>query len=267
MTLSEKREKLEALLRAMGSAAVAYSAGVDSTLLLKLAHDVLGPGAVAVTVRSAFCPPRESREAEEFCRREGIEHVLLDVPVLTIPAVADNPPDRCYLCKKALFARIGELAAGRGLRWVAEGSNLDDLGDYRPGMRAVAELGVRSPLREAELTKSDVRALSRELGLPTWDKPSAACLASRFAYGERLTEERLARVDEAEQYLRSLGFSQVRVRVHAALGRIEVPAGELPALLDAAREIHEHLRALGFAYVTADLGGFQSGSMNRTLSE
>ena len=267
MSLHEKKAALDDILSSLGSAAVAYSAGVDSTFLLKEAKLVLGDRALAVTVRSVFCPPRESREAEAFCRREGIRHLLLDADVLAVPGVADNPPDRCYLCKKALFGRILDAARENGAAAVVEGSNMDDLADYRPGMRAVAELGVRSPLREAGLSKAEIRELSRELGLPTWDKPAFACLASRFVYGQRLTAEGLARADEAEQYLRSLGFGQLRVRVHGNLARIEVLPEDRERLLadGLADAIQERLRALGFAYVTADLGGYRMGSMNREL--
>ena len=267
MTLTEKKTALEDILRSLGSVAVAYSAGVDSTFLLKVAREVLGDRAMAVTVRSAFCPPRESREAEEFCRREGIRHALPEADVLSVPGVADNPPDRCYLCKKALFKLILDTARENGMAAVAEGSNTDDAGDYRPGMRAVEELGVRSPLREAGLSKAEIRQLSREMGLPTWDKPAFACLASRFPYGQRLTAEGLARVDEAEQYLHSLGFGQLRVRVHGNLARIEVLPEEREKLLagDLADTVQARLRAMGFAYVTADLGGYRMGSMNREL--
>ena len=269
MTIREKKEKLEQYLRSLGSLAVAFSAGVDSTFLLKTAHDALGDKTLAVTVRSVFCPERETKEAEEFCAREGIRHVTAEVDVLEIPGVAANPPDRCYLCKKALFTRIGEIAREHGIGHVAEGSNMDDLGDYRPGLAAVAELGVLSPLRTAELRKSEIRALSKEMGLPSWNKPSLACLASRFVYGQTITAEKLSMVDAAERRLAELGFRQLRVRIHGDLARIELPPEEIGRLFSEglAPELEAYLRSLGFRYVTADLRGYRTGSMNETLTK
>ena len=266
--LSEKKKSLEELLRTMGSAAVAFSAGVDSTFLLKTAAEVLGDRVLAVTIRSCFCPERETAEAAAFCAREGIRHITADVAVLEIPGVAANPPDRCYLCKKALFSRIFQIARENGIAHVLEGSNMDDLGDYRPGMAAVKELGAESPLRAAGLYKAEIRALSREMGLPTWDKPSYACLASRFVYGETITEEKLAMVERAEDYLASLGFRQLRVRLHGDLGRIELPAEDMDRLFreGLAPAVDEKLRALGFRYVSLDLRGYRTGSMNDALS-
>ena len=262
--LHEKYQALQASLRAMGSAAVAFSAGVDSTFLLKAARDALGDNVIAVTVRSVFCPDRESEEAAAFCAREGIRHIVETVDVLAIPGVKDNPPDRCYLCKKALFTRLGQIARENGAAHLLEGSNMDDLGDYRPGLRAIEELRVESPLRAAGLYKAEIRALSRELGLSTWEKPSYACLASRVAYGEELTREKLAMVDAAERELMALGLKQLRVRCHGTLARIEVEPSALPQLAapETARNLNEKLRALGFTYVTLDLGGYRTGSMN-----
>ena len=263
--LHEKKRALEEYLRSLGSVAVAFSSGVDSTFLLKVAHDTLGNRAVAVTARSCSFPSRELKEAEAFCRDEGIEQILVDSEELDIEGFRQNPKNRCYLCKKELFTKIGAIAAGRGIAWVAEGSNVDDEGDYRPGMQAVAELGIKSPLRQAGLTKAEIRTLSREMGLPTWDKPSFACLASRFVYGETISEEKLAMVEQAEQRLLDLGFRQVRVRIHGDLARIEVMPEDLSRLVDHAAQLDRDLRAVGFAYVTMDLGGYKTGSMNRTL--
>ena len=257
---------LRASLREIGSAAVAFSSGVDSTFLLRTAHEELGDRAVAVTVRSPLIPRHELDEAAAFCRQEGIRHEVIDFDALSAPAVVANPPDRCYHCKKEVFGLISAFARAAGLAAVLEGSNLDDDGDYRPGRRAIKELGIRSPLHEAGLSKAEIRALSREMGLPTWDKPSFACLASRFPYGERLTVAALERVERAERWLREeLGLTQLRVRSHGDLARIEVPPGDIPRLAARAAEIAAAFKGLGFAYVTLDLQGYRTGSLNETL--
>ena len=267
--LSEKLTRLRSTLREIGSAAVAFSSGVDSTFLLRVAHEELGDRVVAVTVRSPAFPKRELDEASAFCRAENIRHEILDSDELSVPGFADNPPDRCYHCKKAIFGEIGALARAFGLAAVVEGSNVDDDGDYRPGRRAIAELGVKSPLRDAGLTKSEIRELSRAMGLPTADKPSFACLASRFPYGERITAAGLERVGRAEQWLldAGLGLTQLRVRSHGDMARIEVPPDEIPRIAAHAAEIAAAMKESGFAYAALDLQGYRTGSMNETLKK
>lgn len=266
-SLHEKKQYLENYLRGLGSVAVAFSSGVDSTFLLKVAQNVLGENVIAVTARSCSFPVRELNEAKEFCEKEGIEQIIVESEELTIEGFRQNPKNRCYLCKHELFTKIRSIAKERGISYVAEGSNMDDNGDYRPGLIAVAELGVKSPLREAKLTKEEIRELSKEMGLPTWDKQSFACLSSRFVYGETISEEKLSMVDRAEQRLLDLGFHQVRVRIHGNIARIEVDRSEFEKIIqpEISEQINRYLRELGFLYVTLDLGGYQMGSMNRTL--
>ena len=265
--LHEKKQRLEEYLKGLGSVAVAFSSGVDSTFLLQVAHNVLGDKAIAVTARSCSFPVRELNEAKAFCEAQGIEHIIVESEELSIEGFSQNPKNRCYLCKKELFAKIKNIAAERGISFVAEGSNTDDNGDYRPGLIAVAELEIKSPLREAELSKDEIRRLSKEMGLPTWDKQSFACLSSRFVYGETITEEKLSMVDKAEQRLLDLGFHQVRVRIHGNIARIEIDRSEFEKIIqpDISAELNSYLRELGFLYVTLDLSGYQMGSMNKTL--
>ena len=266
-TLYEKQAKLKELLLSYGKLAVAFSGGVDSTFLLQTAHDVLGDRALAVTAAPVFVPPRELQEAKDFCRSRSIRQIVIPAEALNIDSVRHNPPDRCYHCKHEIFGNILRVAGENGISFVAEGSNTDDVGDYRPGMRAIRELGVKSPLLEAGLSKEDIRALSREMGLPTWDKPSFACLASRFVYGERITDERLSMVDRAEQLLMDLGFRQFRVRIHGDLARIELLPEDLEKLIrqDMRERVYRALKEYGFSYVTLDLAGYRTGSMNETI--
>ena len=269
-TTKQKYDKLKAELQTIGSVAVAFSGGVDSTLLLAVAHEVLGDRAVGVTIASNLVPPRELGEAKDFCESCGIRHILCPVDALEVEQVRVNPPDRCYWCKHTNFSKIQEVAEELGLAAVAEGSNVDDLGDYRPGLKAVAELKIESPLRAAGLTKAEIREISKAMDLPTWDKPSYACLASRFPYGHAITAAGLDRVDRAEQFLIDLGFQSMRVRVHGdddPIARIEVAPERFEELITQRDKIVPAFKAMGFRYVTMDLQGYRVGSMNETLKQ
>lgn len=263
----KKQELLRQYLLALDSVAVGFSGGIDSTFLLKTAHEVLKDKAVAVTVYFSSFPQRELNAAIDFCKKEGIKHIVREIDQLEIKGFQENPPDRCYLCKKEFFGTIKELAQEHSIRNVAEGSNMDDLKDYRPGLRAVEELGIKSPLRQAGLTKRDIRYLAKQMNIPIWNKPSSACLASRFVYGETITKEKLHMVEMGEQILQDLGFEQTRVRIHKTMARIEVLPRELELVLKSGtREvILEKFLNLGFSNVTLDLQGYRVGSMNELL--
>ena len=267
MEIENKLDKLKKHLKQLKSVAVAYSGGVDSTFLLKVAHDVLGEDVIAVTARSSTYPEREFREAAEFVLKTGIRHVVITSEELDIEGFSDNPTNRCYYCKRELLAKTIEVAHSNNIQHVVEGSNSDDTGDYRPGMQAVRELGVKSPLLEAGLGKEEIRILSKKMDLPTWNKPAFACLASRFPYGQQITSDKLQTIDQAEQFLLDLGFRQVRVRHHGSIARIEVSVAERnkffnTALMD---RIYEKFKQLGFLYAALDLRGYRTGSMNEGI--
>jgi len=264
--LNQKYQKLEEILREMGSLLIAFSGGVDSTFLLKVAHDTLGSAAVcAVTATSPTYPESELEEAKSLARLLGARQLVIESNELEIPGFSGNPKDRCYHCKSELFRLCSEKARELGLAFVADGSNMDDLADYRPGRIAACELQVRSPLLEAGLSKDEIRELSRELKLPTWDKQAYACLASRFPFGVEITQERLSQVELCEEFLKGEGFTVYRVRFHLESARIELSAAELPRLLEPAlrSRVLEFFRAAGFTYVSLDLQGYRCGSMNQ----
>lgn len=264
--LNLKLVKLKDILLSLDSVIVAYSGGVDSSFLAKVAFDTLGEKSLAVTATSETYPERELDEAVATAKTIGINHLVICSDELTDPNFRKNPQDRCYYCKSELFSKLMALRWSKGLGFVIDGANLDDLQDYRPGSRAKEEKGVRSPLQEAGMTKEDIRLLSKELGLPTWNKPSLACLSSRLPYGEEITVEKLKIIDQAETALRELGFTELRVRYHQDIARIELPRQEFAKLTESViDQIVSRLKGLGFTYVTLDLQGLRSGSMNEVL--
>ena len=264
---AEKKERqLSALLVEMESVLISFSGGVDSSYLLKIAHGALGSNAVAATGLSQTYAAGEMADAKIVANEIGAEHVLVDTAELTDPRYADNTHQRCFFCKSELYSRLTDLARSRGLRYVVDGSNSDDLDDFRPGMRAARDLGVRSPLQEVGLTKSEIRHLSERKGLRTWDKPAMACLSSRFVYGDPITVEKLRKVAEAESAVRNLGFRGFRVRHHDDIARLEVPRDQFPRAVELAEELVEALRGAGYRHGVLDLAGYRSGSTNEVLN-
>lgn len=267
MNLHEKYELLKSDLLKLESIVVAFSGGVDSTFLLKTAYDVLGENVLAVTARSSTYPERELKEAKDFTEKYGIPHEIIVSEELEVAGFSENPVNRCYLCKNELFAKIKEIALKHGIQHIAEGSNYDDLSDYRPGLKAVSEHGIISPLREVGLTKEEIRILSKEQNIPTWNKPAFACLSSRFPYGQKITKEKLEMVDQAEQFLIDKGFRQVRVRHHGDIARIEVSQEEIQKFFDVnfIKTVNDNFKKIGFSYTALDLKGYRMGSMNETI--
>jgi uncharacterized protein len=266
--LAAKLARLKKIVARCGGALVAFSGGVDSTFLLSVARDVLGAKLLAVTVAFPAVPAAEVRAAKALARSLKVRHLIINADdVIGMEPFHANPPDRCYYCKTAILSKLLAVAQALGFPCILEASNKDDVKDYRPGHKAVKELGAKSPLIEAGLTKADIRALSKRRGLPTWNKPSAACLASRIPYGETITREKLGRIEKGEAYLAGLGFGAVRLRHHGALARIEVPGSEIPRLLRGGvrSKVVAKMKSLGFRYITFDLEGYRSGSMNEAL--
>lgn len=267
MELMNKLNRLEIHLEELGSLAVCFSGGVDSSFLLAVAHEVLGERVLAVTGVDASVPKREVNEAKAFCKERGIRHMTCKLNPLKVEGYRNNDPDRCYFCKYGIFTAVKKIADEYEIEYIAEGSNMDDMGDYRPGLKAKEELFVKSPLRETGFFKADIRLVSKAMGLPTWNKPAYACLASRFVYGETITEEKLYMIDRAEQFLIEHGFFEERVRLHGNIARIEVPPKDIPRLASEKirNVVYKELKEIGFMFVTLDLKGYKMGSMNATL--
>lgn len=262
---ASKLNRLQQILSACDGALIAYSGGVDSTFLAKIAHDLLQDKVLMVMINSVLTPVSEQQAAAALAAKLGFPFQVTAPAVLANEAIMANSPQRCYHCKKALFTELLQVAKLNNLACVFDGSNYDDQDDFRPGAQALQELGIRSPLQEAGLTKAEIRLLSQAYSLPTWNKPAQACLASRFPYGERLTKEKLAMVEQAEAYLRSLSFLQVRVRQHGLVARLEVMPADMQKVLALSEQITTHLRALGYNYIALDLQGYRMGSMNEAL--
>lgn len=260
-----KLQNLKRKLKNMNSALIAFSGGVDSTFLLRVAYDVLGNNVIAVTAKSETYPKSELKEAIRLAKKIGVKHVIIDSEETDIKGFKDNTIDRCYYCKKELFSKLKDIAKKNRIKYVLDASNYDDINDFRPGMEAAEELKIKSPLKESRLTKDDIRLLSKNIGLDTWNKPSFACLASRFPYGNKITKEKLRIIEKAESYLRKLGVNQLRVRHHNKIARIEVGKKDFSLFLKNSDKINNQLKKFGFDYVTLDLKGYRTGSMNEVI--
>ncbi|AST58646.1 potassium ABC transporter atpase [Thermoanaerobacterium thermosaccharolyticum] len=269
MRLEEKYENLKKYIKELGSAVIAFSGGVDSTFLAKVCKDVLKDSCLAVTATSSTYPEREFKEALELAKEIGIRHKIIKSEELEIEGFSKNPIDRCYYCKSELFSKLKKVADDEGIEYVLDGTNADDTGDFRPGRRAAKELGVKSPLLECGFTKDDIREMSKRLGLPTWNKPAYACLSSRFPYGQEITSEKLSMVEKSEEYLLNLGFVGFRVRHHGDIARIELNPDQINMMLDEniRKKVVSKLKEIGFKYVSLDLEGYRTGSMNEAISE
>jgi uncharacterized protein len=267
MSVNKKLQNLKDYIKKLDSLLIAYSGGVDSTFLLKVAKDVLGEKVIAVTANSPTYSEQESTQAQKIAKAMKVKHITIYSRELELSEFTNNPPERCYFCKKELFKRLKEIAKIEGLSHVADGTNYDDTKDFRPGIRALKELGIKSPLKKVGFTKKEIRECSQKMGLPTWNKPQIACLASRIPYGEKITQEKLQMVNEAEEYLRSLGIKQVRVRHHNNLARIEVEKEKTRLFnrKDVCKKIVNKFKEIGYIYVTLDLEGYRTGSMNEVL--
>lgn len=261
----EKLEDLKQILKKMENVAIAFSGGVDSSFLVKVAKDVLGDKVLAITATSSIHPEFEIKDAKIFTAQNGIRHTIFKSEELKNENFKSNPPDRCYLCKKELFSAIKNIANKENIKYILDATNFDDLSDYRPGVKALEELEIISPLKDVKLTKEEIRALSKEMNLKSWNKPAFACLVSRIPYGIEITEKRLKMIERAEKYIMNLGISQVRVRYHDKIARIEINKNDIPLLLKHSDEINAELKKLGFTYITRDLEGYRTGSLNEVL--